>query len=114
MSPLLVALALLTAPPAVSADEKANQELSTAKAAYTQALAAYKSDPGSKQDLVEKTVAYATVVMMSPVVDRTVKYKQSLGLYRDALKLDPENKEALENSAMIESIYTSMGKEIPK
>lgn len=114
MSPLLVALAVLMPAPVSDASSKARLELESARKAYAQASAEFKSDPSTKTAFVDKTVALATTVMMSPEVDRKVKYKEALGLYRDALKLDPENKEALENSQMIEQIYTSMGKEVPK
>lgn len=41
------------------------------------------------------------------------KYRNALKLYKQALELDPQNEEALNNKALIESIYKQMGKPIP-
>ncbi len=51
--------------------------------------------------------------MTSPLLGAKVKYPRALRLYREALKLDPNNKEAKANKKMIEDIYRSMGRPIP-
>jgi tetratricopeptide (TPR) repeat protein len=63
---------------------------------------------------VEATVAYGNLVMTSPALTPKEKYPKALALFREALKVDPKNKVALENKNMIEQIYKSMGRPIPK
>jgi hypothetical protein len=52
--------------------------------------------------------------MYSATLPPNKKYKLALQYFREALKADPTNKLAKEQSQMIESIYKSMGKEVPK
>jgi tetratricopeptide (TPR) repeat protein len=52
--------------------------------------------------------------MTSPALTPKEKYPKALALFREALKVDPKNKVALENKNMIEQIYKSMGRPIPK
>ena len=52
--------------------------------------------------------------MLSDALDQKVKYKEALILYREALKIDPTNKEASSNKDLIESIYKSMNRPIPE
>lgn len=95
-----------------------------AKAALAKAAKAYATTksvfvkspkvPNAKSRYVAATVAYGTASMFSPVLDRKLKYKQALNLYREALKHDPKNKEAKTNSDMIIAIYRQMGRPIPK
>lgn len=80
----------------------------TTKAAYKK-----QANPKTKKAYVDATVKYGTACMNSDALDRKVKYKKALYLYREALKIDPSNKEAKENASMIESIYKSMGRPIP-
>jgi hypothetical protein len=61
-------------------------------------------------------VAYATrgtFRMNDDKAGAKVKYRAALDDYRKALSLDPENAEAKDNKAMIESIYKSMGRPVP-
>ena len=76
---------------------------------------AYAKTPNAKtkKTYVDATVKFATASMNSEALDRKVKYKQALKLYREALKVDPKNAEAKENAKMIEDVYRSMGKPIP-
>lgn len=97
--------------PAASVDA----ELKRTEAAYTKAKTAYTKKPSAatKQALVVASTKFGTAAMISPTLDRKVKYKKALHLYREALKLDPKNAEAKSNSEMIISIYKSMGRPIP-
>jgi hypothetical protein len=70
-------------------------------------------DDKSKAGFVKATVELATATMNSPELAPREKYPQALKLYKEALALDPDNKEALENKKMIEDIYKSMGREVP-
>ncbi len=95
------------------------QEASTLRAirsAYAHAKSVYTKHPSSaaKKNYVISTVRYGTASMLSPALDRKVKYRQALRLYREALKLDPKNEEARNNSEMIVSIYRQMGRPVPK
>lgn len=99
---------------------KADQEkaaLAKLQQAYTKAGAAYVKKPKSseaKKAYVAATVKLGTATMTSPSLGPKEKYPRALRLYREALKIDPKNKEALDNKKMIEDIYKSMGREIPK
>lgn len=86
------------------------------ESAYVSAKAAYagSANDETKSALVEATVAWATEVMTDPKLPPNQKYPRSLKLYREAMALDPKNQVAAENSAMIESIYKSLGKPIPE
>lgn len=84
---------------------------------YETAKSAYAKDPKSpkaKEALVITTVRLGTATMVSPALESRVKYRRALELYREALKLDPENHEALANKKQIEDVYRSMGREIPQ
>lgn len=60
----------------------------------------------------EYKAGYAS--MMSPTLDRKVKYRDALRAFRRALALNPGHKQAAEQKAMIEAIYRQMGRPIPK
>ncbi|MBS1721616.1 MAG: hypothetical protein JSS66_01275 [Armatimonadetes bacterium] len=89
---------------------KLESSYKTTKAAFTKK----PKDASLKKKYVSATVAFATGCMNTPLLPPKEKYKKSLLLYREALKVDPNNKEAKENSKMIEDIYRSMGRPIPK
>lgn len=80
----------------------------TTKSAFSK-----KPSPTTKKAYVSATVKYGTACMNSDALDRKVKYKKALQLYREALKVDPSNKEAKENAKMIEDVYRSMGRPVP-
>jgi hypothetical protein len=92
------------------------KQLKACEAAYSSTKAVFlkKKDPASKKKFVAATVKFGTAAMMSDVLDRKLKYRKALHLYREALKLDPANKEAKNNSDMIVSIYKSMGRPVPQ
>lgn len=71
-----------------------------------------KATPGEAAQ-AQKLAAEGTKIMNDPKLTPKEKYPKALDLYRDALALDPSNKEAKENKAMIEAIYKSMGREVP-
>lgn len=106
---------VLAAPQAQLDKDKA--KIAKLKAEYSSSKAAYakKSKNATvKKKYVDATVTYATAVMNSPSMAPKDKYTSSLRLYREALKTDPNNKVAKTNSKMIEDIYRSMGRPIPK
>lgn len=109
-------------PPYAAAKEQpkvevpADQALSKLDAEYTKAKTAFERDGSddAKKAYIDATVKFATATMTSPELDAKVKYKAALKLYREALKLDPKNEEATNNSKMIEDIYKSMGRPVPE
>lgn len=81
------------------------------------AVAALKKKPGDatlKKAYVTASLDLADKTMKSGALDSTVKYPAALKIYREVLKVDPANAEAKEWIGMIESIYQSMGKPVPK
>ncbi len=109
---LLVVLAAFAA--VTSAQTTA--EVKTYGKAYDAAkksLTSRPKDPKSRQAFVAAGDRYATATMMSPDLDRKVKYRDALRIYREVLKVDPKNHEAKNNSDMIVSIYKQMGRPIP-
>lgn len=71
-------------------------------------------DAKLKTAFVKATVDFGTATMTSPILAPKDKYPAALRLYREALKLDPKNKEATANKKTIEDIYRGLGRPIPK
>lgn len=93
------------------------KKLAALEKAYTQAKTAYAKNPkdgAAKKKLVACATSYADTVLVSPALKPTEKYPKALSLYREILRLDPKNKNAASNRDLIESIYKSMGRPIPK
>ena len=85
-------------------------------AAYAKAKKALAAKPKDKKlqaTFVAAGDRFATATMTSPDLDRKAKYRDSLRLYREVLKVDPKNHEAANNSKMIVDIYKSMGRPVP-
>ncbi len=78
------------------------------------ALAKHPKDPTVRAKFVRAGDRYATAAMTSNALTPHVRYPLSLRLYREVLKVDPHNREASANSAMIEQVYRSMHRPIPK
>ena len=92
-------------------------KLAKLEKAYNVAKAAWMKDKANatkKKAYVKTTVTLGTAVMTSPAFGPKDKYPRALRLYREALKVDPKNKEATENSKMIVDIYRQMGRPVPK
>ena len=89
---------------------KLQKERLGAKAVYLKK----PKDSALRHRYVVATVKLGTATMMCESLDRKVKYRDALRLYREALKLEPDNREAANNRDLIEGIYRSMGRPIPK
>lgn len=89
---------------------KYKKEMQAAKAAFDK----NPKDAKAKKLYVDRTVRLGTATMVSPALTPREKYPAALKLYKEALKLDPKNKEAKNNSEMIVEIYKSMGRPVPK
>ncbi|MDR3708937.1 MAG: tetratricopeptide repeat protein [Capsulimonadaceae bacterium] len=77
-------------------------------------IAKMEKTGGSKQELSLLYSERGGARMMDNQASPHVKYRAALQDYRHALKLDPNNKDAANNKALIESIYRGMGRPIPE
>lgn len=118
--PIALVLALVFVPTAFAQDKNTDKDkanLVKCEKAYKAAktvLAKKPKDAAVKKHAGAATAAYGTAVMMTQTMPPKQKYSGALHLYREALTYDPKNKEALDNKKMIEDIYKSMGRPIPK
>ncbi len=121
---LLLLLTLLIAsfgsaqPMASGEDLKKEQatlaKLQKAQVAAKAAFAKKPKDAKTKEAYVAATVKLGTATMVSAALPPKDKYRGALKWYKEALKVDPKNKEAKNNTDMIVSIYKSMGRPVPK
>ena len=77
------------------------------------ALAKAPKDEKAKKRFVTIGALFGHESMMSPALDRKVKYRQALRVYREVLKVDPTNPVAKSDSEMIIKIYKSLGRPVP-
>lgn len=56
----------------------------------------------------------AEKIMLDPALAPKDKYPKALGMFRDALKIDPDNALAARSITLIEDIYKSMGRPVPQ
>ena len=94
-------------------------ELVALEKVYTTTKKAYlvkgkKSAPKVKTASTDATYAYGYGSMTSPDLDRKIKYKQALSLFKECLSIDPTHKQAKSQYDLIVSIYKQMGKPVPK
>jgi tetratricopeptide (TPR) repeat protein len=105
---------MMEPPKAAAPGGVADAKLAAIQKEYDVAKAAYDKDAKKKDAYVKATVKIGTATMLADSLEARVKYRAALKYYREALKLDPANKEALNNKKMIEDIYTQMGRPIPE
>jgi len=93
-----------------SADLAALEKASTAARAE---LAKAPKDP----ELIKKTsdtiYKEAEAVLVAPELAPKDKYPKALRLYREVVKMDPQNQGAKDSIQTIEDIYKSMGRPVP-
>ncbi len=92
-------------------------KLKTLERSYNVAKAAYGRKPQKadlKKKYIEATVVFGHESMVSPALPAKLKYRQALRLYREVLKLDPNNPVARPESDMIIAIYKQMGRPVPQ
>lgn len=56
----------------------------------------------------------AEKIMLDPDLPPREKYPQALGMFREALTIDPGNALAQEGITLIEDVYRSMGRPVPQ
>lgn len=92
-------------------------KLASLEKTYTVAKAKFTKnakDAKIKRAYLDATNAFADATMRSAALTSKEKYPKALRLFREVLKTDPANKTAAENRDMIEGIYKSMGRPVPK
>jgi tetratricopeptide (TPR) repeat protein len=92
-------------PPTVALEKKAQQ-----------LEAQYKKQPNPKLKLQVAEAEYQKghALMTDQALSPRLKYRQALAALRQALKLNPNHKQAKADRDMIESIYRQMGRPIPQ
>ena len=81
-----------------------------AKAADADAPAVPEEQQQQAQQLAEE----AEKIMLDPALAPKDKYPKALGMFRDALEIDPNNALASKSITLIEDIYKSMGRPVPQ
>lgn len=117
---LVVSAGLFASPAAADpVTDAANKQILAGQ--YAEAIAsldaAYKKNPGSseyKKALAGAYFAQGKSTMADPQLPPMRKYPAALASLRKAVELDPQHAEAKASIKMIEDIYTSMGRPIPK
>jgi tetratricopeptide (TPR) repeat protein len=101
----------------ITDEKKEKAELARIEKLQQAAKAKYLKKPKDaklKKDYINLTLVLANNTQASVALTSKEKYPKALRLYREILKIDPKNKEALENKNRIEMIYKSLGRPVPK
>ena len=67
----------------------------------------------AQQRQAQEIAVEAEKVMLDPNLAPREKYPKALGMFRDALEIDPDNALAKQSITLIEDIYRSMGRPVP-
>ncbi len=98
-------------------DKKELAMLAGLEKKHVAAEAAYKKKPTDaklKKAHLDAATKLADAVLVSPALAPKDKYPKSLRVYRGIMKVDPKNAHAKKQIDLIEGIYRSMGRPIPK
>lgn len=66
-----------------------------------------------QQQQAQQLAEEAEKIMLDPALAPRDKYPKALGMFRDALEIDPNNALAAKSITLIEDIYKSMGRPVP-
>ena len=116
IAPFSLALLLAAAEPAIDKAKKQQAEKKFDEAVST-LDAAHKAKPKSveiRKALADAHMQAGDSYMYNESLPPFRKYPAALRHYRSTLRLDPKNKKAADNIAMIEGIYKQMGRPIPR
>jgi tetratricopeptide (TPR) repeat protein len=96
--------------------DKPSPQTAARKKKVDQLEAQYKKKPTAslKNQLAQAYYDYGHAQMTDSALSPKVKYRGALKSYRQALKLNPNHKQAKADKDMIESIYRQMGRPIPQ
>lgn len=98
-------------------DKKELAMLAGLEKKHVAAEAAFKKKPADaklKKTHLDAARKLADAVLVSPALAPKDKYPKSLRLYRGIVKVEPKNAHAKKQIDLIEGIYRSMGRPIPK
>ena len=68
----------------------------------------------AEQQQAQQLAEEAEKIMLDPALAPKDKYPKALGMFRDALKIDPNNVLSKKSITLIEDIYKSMGRPVPQ
>ena len=98
-------------------DAKAKLKAGKYDEAITALDAQYKAQPKNNDVrlvLADAHLQYGNMMMNNEQMPPFRKYPGALREFRKVLEFDKDNKKAKDNIALIEGIYRSMGREVPK
>jgi len=106
----------------LAANDKIDEANAKAKAGkFDEAIALLEAEKKAKpkdaavtKALADASFAHGTSLMNDEALPPMRKYPAALRAFRKTMALDPSNKKAAENANMIESIYKSMGRPVPR
>ena len=96
---------------------KEKQRLLMLEKNYKQSKSLYVSNPKNenfRKAYILDTLTLGNAIMTSTTLAPKAKYPHALRLFREVLVIDPKNRSAMKNKELIEGIYKSMGRPIPK
>lgn len=99
------------------AEESTSAVSSMTVAPETETKAADAPAPAVSEEQRKQAQAIAEEaekVMLDPEVAPRVKYPKALGMFRDALAIDPNNTLSKDSIKLIEDIYKGMGRPVPE
>lgn len=105
---------------AVTEDEKAEAPTATESSmpvAPGDGATADASAPAvsaEQQQQAQQFAEEAEKIMLNPALAPKDKYPKALGMFRDALEIDPNNALSKKSITLIEDIYKSMGRPVPQ
>jgi len=105
------ALAVAGCSAAANEDPKAEAPAATGSAMTVTPAAPAVSD--EQQQQAQQLAEEAEKIMLDPALAPREKYPKALGMFRDALEIDPGNALAAKSITLIEDIYKSMGRPVP-
>lgn len=76
--------------------------------------ATVSSMTAAQQQQAQQLAEEAEKIMLDPALAPKDKYPKALGMFRDALEIDPNNALAAKSITLIEEIYKSMGRPVPQ
>jgi cytochrome c-type biogenesis protein CcmH/NrfG len=112
--------ALTVAGCSAAATEDTKVEASTATATGMTASPGdgAKADPSAvsaeQKQQAQQLAEEAEKIMLDPALAPKDKYPKALGMFRDALEIDPDNALATKSITLIEDIYKGMGRPVPE
>ncbi len=68
----------------------------------------------SPQQQAQTLAEDAQKIMLDPTLPPKEKYPKALAMFRNALKIDPDNALAKDGVRLIEDVYKSMGRPVPQ